>query len=153
MCKSVSWIPTDRTALVYLVAEGKRVNFKHGLFEFLEVCDSMIVSNKTFWFAFPFAKILLAYKVQVFWEGQKSLTKASSRFWRYLVMSITEGRLGQIIVAFLEYLNFTSLIYKIVLFLFFSRSKSETQEPNNTMGLKPWKNMNDPSEKLSTSCA
>ena len=51
-------------------------------------------------------------KVQFrFWEGHKNLTQSSSRFWRYLVMSKPYGRLGQIFVAFLEYLNFIKNIY------------------------------------------
>ena len=50
--------------------------------------------------------IAIRIKVQVFCEGHKNLTQSSSCFWRYLVMSKPKGRLDQILVAFLEYLNF-----------------------------------------------
>ena len=46
-------------------------------------------------------------KVQIFWEGQKSLTHLSLFFWNYLVASNYNWKMGQIFVTFSEYLILT----------------------------------------------
>ena len=48
-------------------------------------------------------------KVQIFWEGHKNLTHLPLFIWHYLVVSNYEWKMGQIFVAFSEYLNFKDL--------------------------------------------
>ena len=45
-------------------------------------------------------------KVQIFWEVQKNLAHLPLFFWHYLVASNYKWKMGQIFVAFSEYLNF-----------------------------------------------
>ena len=49
------------------------------------------------------------YKVQVFWESHKNLAHFPLFIWHYLVASNHKWKMGQIFVAFSEYLNFKKL--------------------------------------------
>ena len=50
------------------------------------------------------------HKVQIFWEGHKNLAHLPLFIWHYLVASNYKWKMGQIFVAFLEYLNFSNLL-------------------------------------------
>ena len=52
---------------------------------------------------------LYLIKIQIFWEGHTNLAHLPLFFWHYLVASNYEWKMGQIVVAFSEYLNFTAM--------------------------------------------
>ena len=54
-----------------------------------------------------FSSDLFSDKVQIFWEGLKNLAHLPLFCWHYLVVSNYKWKMGQILVAFSEYLNIT----------------------------------------------
>ena len=53
------------------------------------------------------------YKVQIYWEGHKSLADLPLFCWHYLVASNNKWKVGQIFVAFSKYLNLWRQILKL----------------------------------------
>ena len=52
-------------------------------------------------------------KVQIFWEGHKNLSHLPLSIWHYFVASNYNRKMGQIFVAFSEYLNFMIFCFQI----------------------------------------
>ena len=50
------------------------------------------------------------FKVQIFWEGHKNFSHLPLFIWQYLILSNYNWKMGQIFVAFSEYLNFKNVI-------------------------------------------
>ena len=61
---------------------------------------------RKFWSEKEINKFTYLTKVQIFWEGHKNLFYLQLFIWYYLVASNYKWKIGQIFVAFSEYLNF-----------------------------------------------
>ena len=71
--------------------------------------DLMFVSKGCFVGSIFLAKSTFCWlrKVQIFWEDHKNLAHLPLFIWQYLAASNYKWKMGQIFVAFSEYLNFS----------------------------------------------
>ena len=78
-------------------------------------CNEPLYSRlPCFWQSLSIKVQLWAFKFQIFWENQNILAHLHLFYWHYFIASNHMWKMGQILVALLEYLNFNEYYIEFI---------------------------------------